>query len=57
MGKGGGRNRRQEHVRLGKTIRNKLCPFCGCRITQVNGTKEHVLPKGLTGPRSYDFFA
>ena len=57
MGKGGGHNRREEHVRLGKTIRNKLCPFCACRITQVNGTREHVLPKGLTGPRPYDFIA
>ena len=57
MSKGDGRNRRQEHARLGKTIRNKLCPFCACRITKVSGTKEHVLPKGLTGPRPYDFIA
>lgn len=38
-------------------MRNKVCPFCACRITQATRTKEHMLPKGLTGDRPYDFMA
>ena len=52
-----GRNCGNEHARLGKAVKNKLCAFCATRITEFNRTKEHLLPKGLTGTRSYDFIA
>ena len=36
-------------------VQNHVCPYCACRITNATWTKEHMLPKALTGGQPYDF--
>ena len=49
-------------VKLGQTWKNRVCPYCAVIMTKAPGTdssrtEEHLLPKGLTGGRTYDFLA
>ena len=45
----------KQHASLGQMVQNHICPYCACRITDATWTKEHMLPKALTGGRPFDF--
>ena len=39
----------------GQALKNRACPYCNDFLTKGTTTKEHLLPRGLTGKRPYDF--
>ena len=30
------------------------CQYCGCRLTNTTGTRDHVVPRSLGGPNSFN---
>ena len=46
---------------LEKALKNDYCGYCGRKMTKEEGeyrrTKEHLVPKSITGSRPYDFMA
>lgn len=53
---------KERPIEYGKALKNGVCPYCAVIMTKAPGTdssrtEEHLLPKGLTGGRTYDFLA
>ncbi len=49
-------------IEYGQALKNWVCPYCAIIMTKGTGTgsartEEHLLPKGLTEGRRYDFLA
>ena len=57
LGSGGG----PHPASLSEARKNDHCGYCGRKMTKVDGayrrTKEHLVPKSITGSRPYDFMA
>ena len=48
---------KKSSIIYGQALENRVCPYCADIMKTGTGTKEHLLPKGLTGGRPYDFLA
>ena len=53
---------KESPIVYGQALKNRVCPYCAVIMTKGTGTgsartEEHLLPRGLTGSRTYDFLA
>ncbi len=53
----GREHKKKSPIEYGQALENRVCPYCARRLAPGTGTKEHLLPRGLTGGRPYDFLA
>lgn len=51
------RTARKNPIKLGRALRNRVCPYCAVVMKTGTETKDHLLPRGLTEGRPYDFLA
>ena len=51
------RTARKKPVKLGQAWKNRVCPYCTVVMRVDTETKEHLLPRKLTGGWAYDFLA